>query len=133
MANEIYGKYSSGNNLDAYVFNKANDEVFDEADGGDTFETWADGSVLNYDIPMTDQGDGFYSVDFPSVITTEGIYRVVIKLRVGVNAAVGDIGLFQGEIHWNGSAEIDTSTISDQLDSVLAGTVTPINKYSIGE
>ena len=114
--NEIYAKYPSGKNLDAYVFKKANDQVFDQADGGDTFEVWADGSVLNYDIPMTDQGDGFYTVDFPAVITTTAVYRVIVKLRAGANAAVGDTGLFQGEIYWDGQKEVNTLT---ELESWL--------------
>lgn len=152
MANEIYAKHTSGKNLDAYVFKKTNDQVFDQTDGGDTFEVWADGNVLNYDIPMTDQGDGFYTVDFPSVITTAAIYRVVVKLRVGANAAVGDTGLFQGPINWDGTAEIDLFTlntkieddvigaggdtlesISDQVTTVVAGTVSPINVYRLRE
>ncbi len=108
--NEIYAKYPSGKNLDAYVFKKENDQVFDQADGGDTFEVWADGSVLNYDIPMTDKGDGFYTVNFPAVITTKAVYRVIVTLRAGANAAVGDTGLFQGEIYWDGQKEVNTLT-----------------------
>ncbi len=114
MANEIYHGFESGSLLDAYVFKKADDKVFDQSDGGDAFEVWADGSVLNYDIPMTDQGDGFYTVDFPVVITdtAQQAYRVIIKVRDGANAAVGDIKLAQGEIHWNGVSEIDIGTIN---------------------
>ena len=117
--NEIYAKYNSGFSLDAYVLRKSTDEVFDEADGGDTFETWSDGNVLNYDIPMTDQGDGFYTVDFPTVIETSGTYRVIVKLRVGANAAVGDLGLFQGEINWNGEIEYTIFTVLGQGSMVL--------------
>ncbi|GAF78496.1 unnamed protein product, partial [marine sediment metagenome] len=49
---------------------------------------------------MTDQGGDYYSVDFPSVITNSTVqaYRVVIALRAGANAAVGDIRIAQGEI-----------------------------------
>jgi len=80
LANEIYAKYQSGFILDAYIFRKTDDEVFIQTTG--SFETWIDGNVLTYDIPMTDQGDGFYSVDFPTAITTECNYRGVIKLRL---------------------------------------------------
>jgi hypothetical protein len=129
MANEIYAKYESGFNLDAYVFQKTTDQVFDVADGGDTFEVWSDGNVLNYDIPMTDQGGGFYTVDFPSVITTEGIYRVIIKLRDGVNAVVGDFGIFQGEISWDGENEDTQLSLSDQMDVLLGTSSRVLNKY----
>lgn len=111
MAGEIWHNYPSGNDLDAYVFKKTDDTVFDEDDGGDTFEAWEDGNVLNYDVPLTDHDGDYYSVDFPAVIVTDDIYRVVIALRAGVDAAVGDRRIAQGEINWDGSAEITPSVL----------------------
>ena len=110
MPNEIFHIFQSGSNLDAYVWRVDDDTVFDQADGGDTFETWADGNVLNYDIPMADNGGDYYTVDFPAVITTPGVYRAVVALRTGVNAAVGDTRLAQGEGYWDGSGEINFFT-----------------------
>ena len=126
MANEIWHDYPSGNNLDAYIFRKTDDAVFDENDGGDTFETWADGNVANYDVPMTDQGGDYYSVDFPAVITTSGIYRVAIALRAAGTAAVGDRRIAQGEISWDGASEI---VISGLTGSSFRHT----NEYGPGE
>ena len=152
MPNEIWHNFPSGNNLDAYVWKKTNDQVFDQADGGDTFEVWANGNVLNYDIPMTDHGGDYYSVDFPAVITTEGIYRTVVALRAGANAAVGDARLVQGEIDWTGTEErtvafleayilsdvigIDSDTLeslSDQLDGLTSSSYKQTNIYGPGE
>ena len=114
MANEIWHNFASGNSLDAYVFKKADDKVFDQADGGDTFETWANGNVLNYDIPMTDNGGDYYTADFPAAITNtaQQAYRTVIALRAGGNAAIGDLRIAQGEIFWNGVNEVDIGTIN---------------------
>ena len=133
MANEIYHNFPSGNNLDAYVFKKTDDKVFDQADGGDTFEAWVDGNVLNYDIPMTDQSGDYYTVDFPSVITTAGIYRIVIALRAGGSAAVGDKRIAQGEFYWRGTAEEDLATITDQLDGLLVGLSRDLIELGPGE
>lgn len=108
--NEIFHDYPSGNNLDAYIRRKTDNKVFDESDGGDTFETWVDGNVLNYDIPMTDHGGDYYSVDFPAVITTPGVYRAIVSVRAGANAAVGDTRVAQGEGYWDGSGEINWFT-----------------------
>ncbi len=119
MANEIWHNFPSGDSLDAYVFAKTDDTVFDENDGGDTFETWEDGNVANYDIPMTDQGGDYYSVDFPLVITTPGAYRVAIVRRLGGTAAVGDLRIAQGEIDWSGTSEITPITLSAQGGKVL--------------
>jgi hypothetical protein len=152
MANEIWHNYPEANNLDVYVFNKTNDNVFDNADGGDTWEVWADGNVLNYDIPMTDHGGDYYSVDFPAAITTAGVYRIAIALRAGANAAVGDTRIAQGEIHWDGTAEIDTTafrayilsdvigadgdtleTLSDQMDGLSSEDAKVLNVYGEDE
>ena len=122
MANEIWtDNFLSGSNLDAYIRKKTDDKVFDESDGGDTFETWVNGNVANYDIPMTDQGGDYYTVDFPTVITTAGIYRVVIALRVGGTAAIGDRRIAQGELYWDGSAEIDLFTLDASINDDIIG------------
>ena len=118
MANEIWHNYPEGNNLDVYIFKKTADEVFDQADGGDTFEAWNDANVLNYDNPMTDHGGDYYSVDFPAVITTAGVYSIAIAVRAGGTAAVGDKRIAQGEISWDGTAEIDTYTGSVDLTDI---------------
>ena len=129
MSNEIWHNFPSGENLDAYVFKKTNDQVFDQADGGDTFEVWVDGNVLNYDISMTDQGGDYYSVDFPAVITTAGVYRVVIAKRAGGSAAVGDLRIAQGEIYWDGTAEEDISTLSDQNVGLTSSVFKPTIRF----
>ena len=62
MANEIYQKYSSGFDLDAYVFRKSDDFVYDVA--GDAFELWVDGNVQvnltirGFDMMYDSTGDG---------------------------------------------------------------------------
>jgi hypothetical protein len=127
MSNEIYAKYESGFTLDAYVFRKTDDAVFVETTG--SFETWIDGNVLTYDIPMSDQGGGFYTVDFPSVIVTDGMYRVVIKLRNNASAAIEDFGIFQGEISWDGENEDTQLSLSDQMDVLLGTSTRVLNKY----
>ncbi len=119
--NEIFHNFPSGDTLDAYVFKKTNDQVFDVADGGDTFEVWANGNVLNYDIPMTDQGGDYYTVDFPAVITTAGVYRVAIAQRIGGTAAVGDARIAQGELYWDGTTEIDISTLDTTINDDVIG------------
>ena len=118
MANEIWTNYPSGNSLDAYVFRKTSDEVFDQADGGDTFEVWADGNVLNYDIPMTDNGGDYFTADFPSVITTAGVYRFAMSVRAGGTAAVGDRRIAQSEVYFDGTSEVDLLTLDTDIDVI---------------
>jgi hypothetical protein len=131
MANEIYAKYSSGFDLDGYVFRKTDDKVCIPASGA--FETWNDVNVLTYDIPMTDRGDGYYSAGFPATITTEGVYRVIIKLRTGVEAEVGNTGLFQGELSWDGTEEIDLFTIDNSISTLTVSQSRVLNVYGVDE
>ncbi len=112
MSNEIWHNLDEGNTLYAIIRKKDDDEVFDENDGGDTWEPWQDANVGNYDVPMTDHDGDYYSVDFPAVIATSGVYRVTVFLRAGVAPhADNDTSLAQGEIYWDGSEEIDLLSI----------------------
>ena len=114
MANELWHSYEEGKTIYALIWKKTDDKVFDQADGGDTFETYVEANIDNYDVAMTNQGDGasgysdYYTADFPSVIVTAGVYRIQILLRVGgtINAD-NDIVIAQGEFYWNGDREID--------------------------
>lgn len=117
--NEIWHNFPSGNSLDAYIRRKSDDKIFDESDGGNTFEDQNDANVLNYDVPLTDHGSDYYSVDFPAVITTATDYRVAIAKRSGGSAAIGDLRVAQGEMHWGGTTEINTLTLSRQGSRVL--------------
>ncbi len=118
MANELWHNFPSGSSLDAYVRKKTDDEVFDENSGTNTFEVWQDGNVANYDIPMADNGGDYYSVNFPAIITTSGVFRVAFKLRAGGTAAVGDLVLAQGEIEWDGTTEITGFILSGETNKV---------------
>ena len=121
MAGEIWHNFPSGSNLYAFVRKKTNDQIFDENDGGDTFEAWVNGNVANYDIPMADNGGDYYSVDFPSVITTAGDYRTTVSLRTGGTAAIDDARLAHGEIGWDGTAEINLSTLDTTINDDVIG------------
>ena len=153
MANEIYHNFDEGNTLYAIVHKKTNDQVFDQADGGNTFEAWQDANVGNYDVAMTDHDGDYYSVDFPTVIITAGVYRVTIFNQVaGSPHADNDTSIAQGEIYWDGTAEIDTftldttinddvigadsdtlETLSDELDALSAEDSKVLNLYGHGE
>ena len=117
--NEIYHSYEEGNTLYALIWRKSDDKVFDQSDGGDTFEVYVEANIGNYDVAMTNQGDGvggystYYSVDFPAVITTEGVYRVQVMLQAaGSPHADNDIAFAQGEMYWDGITELDLFTLS---------------------
>lgn len=104
--------YPSGSTLYAIVWNSADDTVWN----GATFETWADGNVGTYDIPLTKAPGASqkYYATFPVGIAA-GTYSVAIHLQAAGAPAVGDTligadsmgttGLPQVNVkEWNGVA-----------------------------
>lgn len=68
------------------------------------FETYAAGSVTDYDVASTEQGaSGIYIGDFPSAIVAAAhgkTYRVVSRRRAGGTPAESDSIIATGEIAW---------------------------------
>lgn len=108
MANEIWTSFEEGETLYALIFRKTNDKVYDAVAGSDTFDTYTDADIDDYDVALANQADSdYYSVDFPSGISA-GVYRIQILLQVGSSInADDDIVIAQGEIYWDGTAEFD--------------------------
>lgn len=146
MANEIWHSYQDGSTLYALIWRQTDDKIYDAVAGSDTFDTYADADIGDYDVPLTAAGTtgDYYSVDFPAGISA-GIYRVTVMLQAGASPHVdNDIPVAQGEIYWDGTAEQnfytligadgDTlETLSDQLDVVTANTGKVVNVYPTGE
>lgn len=110
MANEIWWNTDEGQTLYAIIHAKSDDTV--NIIGGNTFEAWVDANIDTYDLAMTDHDGDYYSVDFPTTITTAGVYRITIFKQAAASPHVdNDLSLAQGEIYWDGIAEIDTSII----------------------
>ncbi len=158
MANEIWNSFEEGNTLYALIWRKSDDKVYDVVAGSNTFEVYVEANIDNYDTVLTNQGDGvggfsnYYTADFPSDITA-GVYRVQIYQQVGGSiSADDDIEIAQGEIYWDGTAEIDIFTLdttieddvigadgdtleslSDQLDGLISSSFKKTNVYGPGE
>lgn len=151
MANEIWHTFDEARTLYGLIFRKTDDKVWNDTDS--QFDTYTDADILKYDIPLTNHADSdYHTADFPSAITS-GVYRVQIMEQIGGGIdADADIGAAQGEIYWDGTAEIniftlDTSinddvigadgdtleSLSDQLDDLSAEDSKVLNVYGQGE
>jgi len=69
---------------------------------------------------MTEEDScGHYKGDFDASSNIgAGHYYVAVYLQTGANPADSDVAIAQGEIDWDGSAEITKSTLKTQLDNM---------------
>ena len=109
MSNEIYHSSDEANTLYALVWRKTDDKVWNNTDS--QWDTYADADIDKYDLLLTNHVDSdYHSADFPTAIA-QGVYRVqVMKITGGAMNADDDRAVAQGEIYWDGSAEIDGFT-----------------------
>lgn len=101
MANELKASYNGSANLYAIVRRQSDGYVWN----GTAFEAWADGSIGNYDIPLTASGGDLYMADFPTAIITAAYYYVDYYIRAGGSPATSDLRIDGERINWNGSSE----------------------------
>jgi len=134
MANEIWHSYDETITLYALIWRQTDDKVYDAVAAANTFDTYTDADIDDYDVPLTNHVDSdYHSVDFPADITA-GIYRVQVFEQVGGSIdADNDIAVAQGEIHWDGSAEMNISTLDVLIDNLSVEGSKVLNIYGAGE
>jgi hypothetical protein len=84
-----------------------------------------DANINNYGIVMSEQGtsSGFYLGSFPTGVTQPGNYAVVVYKQAGGSLVVSDTILGEGNIHWDGEAEVTDEDITlVKLFSGVTGT-----------
>ena len=116
MADEITMNYVSGLSLYFCCF-QPNGDVF--LTGGASDEVWGTGArdAAAYDEAMTEEGNsGHYKGSM--TVAVAGVYGIVI--RIGAAPADGDVAIGQGEIYWDGTAEMNISTLDTLLDAITA-------------
>ena len=76
------------------------------------FAAWADGSVADYDVALTDRGGDLYDGDFPTSIPA-GNYEVGYYERAGASPAITDTRLATDSPRWwDGTTLTSTSEIT---------------------
>lgn len=118
MANEIWHSYDSAKSLYAFVYRMSDMYIYDVGDAAfEAIGTWNDARAGECDIVMTATGDS-HSANFPNV--AKAVYYVQIREKAGANPDTDDTPLAQGVMYWDGSAEINLSTITINVEDDLA-------------
>jgi hypothetical protein len=118
-ADEIQFSYESGHNIYAVIRDSNSPPlVWNKAVTPAGWRTWVDANITDYNLPLTDNGGDDYSTSVPAGITTAGILKVNIYQLVSIPATT-DLLIGAGEILWDGSAEINIYTISQDANQVI--------------
>jgi hypothetical protein len=128
MANEITHNYTTGLTLYFCCFQQ-NGDVF--LTGGASDEVWGTGARTadDYDETMTEEAtSGHYKGSMAAGVGA-GVYQIAVYLQAGANPADADICIGQGEIYWDGSAEINLSVIDTVVDAILVDTGTTLENH----
>ncbi len=134
MANEIRVTYDTGATLYTLVFNAAGQVWRNNAP--QQFLAYAPGAIGVYDIPLSEiaTNSGQYRATWPNHANMiAGVYSMVLFLQAGGAPAVADDSRIgdTGLMYWDGSAEIDHSTIAAQLTLIGVGTGAVSQTYTV--
>lgn len=99
----------TGANLYCIVRKLSDGTVWNTANAA--LEAWADGTVADYDIALTDRGGDLYDGTMPAAIPT-GDYRVYYYERAGAIPAITDLVLKSPVKHWDGTALTSSSNVT---------------------
>lgn len=120
MANEVFHNFATGSTLYFCAF-QLDGNVF--LTGGASDEVWGAGGndADDYDEAMTEDGSGGHYVGTFTVVVAD-VYRVAVFLQAGGSPADSDLAIAQGEIQWDGTAEINATTLDATIeDDVIGG------------
>lgn len=106
MADEIKQQYPEGTTLYSIIRDLS---LLAWNTSTNAFETWADGNVGVYDIPLTYAEGGFHKADFPTAI---GLGRYVIStfIQTGASPSVSDSPVGSIELEWSGTSVVFSAT-----------------------
>ena len=130
MADEVFHNHITSSTLYSTRFQLDGDVFLTD---GASDETWGkdERDADSYDVTMPEDGlSGHYVGDFDtSANISAGVYRVTVFLQAGGSPADTDIPIAQGVMYWDGTAELNQFTLSDQMDVLSAQGSRVLNKY----
>lgn len=102
MAGELVLNYTGTNDTYVRIHKQSTGEVWDVTN--DTWATWVDGDIDDYDTPLVDQGGGVFTADFPGSIEDDVKVRLVYCRQEGSSPDLADRVLNAYTRTWTGSS-----------------------------
>lgn len=110
MAGELQASFQTGKTTYCLIRNSIG-RVWNT--GSTTFDVYASASFASYPVSLAEQGtSGYYSGDFPTAITTPGVYQIVHKQRLGGSPAESDPTIGTQEVMWNGGGVLSLADLA---------------------
>jgi hypothetical protein len=130
--NDIRTSYTAGSQVYAQV-RKASDLTYYHT-GTTTLEAYNAANWTAYAITMTEIGStGEYAASFPTAISAAGIYDVILYARAGASPATSDTKIGGGILLWDGSAELNLSTLDAEVAALGQGEVNIISSSPVAQ
>ena len=125
MANELFFT-GAGDALTIYAIirRKSDAKVWSVANSA--FETWANGSIADYDTALTTQGGDLYLGDFPSALTVGTRVLIQYYSQAGGTPAITDSIKLTVEGTWNGAEVASASSVT--IDSRALTTLASVKR-----
>jgi len=108
MSNELATSFPGTATLYVVTRRLSDGTVRDHVAGA--WDTWADGDIADYDLPLVDLGGDLYAVDAHAGLVSGIIYRFTYYKQAGGTPAITDLVLASDEGTWNGSTVTPTPT-----------------------
>ena len=108
MSNELAISYPGTATIYVITRRLSDAKVRDQV--ADAWDTWADGDIGDYDLPLASKGGDLYAVDAHAGLVQGIIYRFTYYQQAGGSPATTDLILTSDEGTWNGSTVTPTPT-----------------------
>jgi len=111
MSNELNLAYpGDASTIYAVLRRRSDSKVWNTANAA--FETWADGTITDYDIALTAKSGDLYVADMPSAVTANTRLNVFYYLQDGATAAIADLVISIRDLFWTGQDATEGDTVS---------------------
>ena len=115
MSNELSVTYVGSNTTYTIIRRMSDGKVWDAV--AETWDTWSDADIGDYDIPLSSLGGDLYAGDAPDDLANGVEYRFVFYERAGASPSLTDLLIGSEEGNWSGTDLVETTTTTQIVEA----------------